>query len=289
MSSRNSAEDHMIHLPFTREARRGDTIRGEVRVPEGPPPTSAVVVVHGFKGFKDWGFFPHLCQRLAAAGHAVVSFNFSRNGIGSDPLEFTELDSFGTNTLSIELDEVRLILNEVFEGGLTPRAPRKVGLLGHSRGGGQAILAAAEDPRVDALVTWAAVSHFDRWSDEAKQEWRELGRLWVMNARTGQQMPMDVSLLEDFETNKVRLDIPSAAGRIESSWLIVHGREDETVPSDEARALATEAAHARMVLVDGAGHTFQARHPFESSPPELDEALRCTIQHFEHHLVSRDT
>ena len=182
-----------------------------------------------------------------------------------------------------------LILDEVLEGGLTPRAPRKVGLLGHSRGGGQAILAAAEDPRVDALVTWAAVSHFDRWSDEAKQEWRELGRLWVMNARTGQQMPLNVSLLEDYEMNRVRLDIPSAASRIASPWLILHGREDETVPSDEARALARDAAHARMVLVEGAGHTFQARHPFESSPPELDEAVLSTIQHFERHLVSRDT
>ena len=279
----------MIRLPFTREAPRGEMIRGEVRVPEGPPPTSAVVIVHGFKGFKDWGFFPHLCQRLAVAGHSVVSFNFSRNGIGSDPLEFTELDSFGTNTLSIELDEVRLIIDEVFEGGLMPRAPKRVGLLGHSRGGGQAILAAAEESRVHALVTWSAVSHFDRWSDETKEEWRELGRLWTMNARTGQQMPLDLSLLEDYEKNSARLDITSAAGRIESPWLILHGREDETVPPDEARVLAKEAVHARMVLVDDAGHTFQARHPFEASPPELDDALRRTIQHFERHLISRAT
>jgi pimeloyl-ACP methyl ester carboxylesterase len=248
-----------------------------------------VVVVHGFKGFKDWGFFPHLCQRLAVAGHSVVSFNFSRNGIGSDPLEFTELDSFGTNTLSIELDEVRLIIDEVFEGGLTPRAPKRVGLLGHSRGGGQAILAAAEESRVDALVTWSAVSHFDRWSDETKEEWREFGRLWAMNARTGQQMPLDLSLLEDYEKNSARLDITSAAGRIESPWLILHGREDETVPPDEARVLAKEAVHARMALVDDAGHTFQARHPFEASPPELDDVLRHTIQHFERHLISRAT
>ena len=279
----------MIHVPFTRDPRPGETIRGEVRIPEGPPPTSAVVVVHGFKGFKDWGFFPYLCRQLAAAGHAVVSFNFTRNGIGSDPLEFTELDSFGTNTFSIELDEVRLILDEVFDGNLLPRAPRKVGLLGHSRGGGQAILAAAEEPRVDALVTWAAVSHFDRWSDETKEEWRELGRLWAMNTRTGQRMPLDVSLLEDYETNSARLDIPSAAGRIASPWLILHGLEDETVPPDEARALAKEAAHARMVLVNDAGHTFQARHPFEASPPELDEAVRRTVQHFGRHLLSQDT
>ena len=279
----------MITEPFTLDARPGETIRGDVRLPEGPPPTSAVVVVHGFKGFKDWGFFPHLCQQLAAAGHAVVSFNFTRNGIGSDPQEFTELDSFGSNTLTIELDEVRLMLDEVLGGSLLPRVPRKVGLLGHSRGGGQAVLAAAEEPRIGALVTWAAVSHFDRWSDETKEEWREHGRLWAMNTRTGQQMPMDVSLLEDYETNTARLDIPSAARRIALPWLILHGLEDSTVPPDEARALAKEAPTARMVLVDEAGHTFQARHPFESSSSELDEAVRSTIQHFERHLTTKDT
>jgi len=279
----------MIHLPFTRDPRRGETIRGDVRIPDGPPPTSAVVVVHGFKGFKDWGFFPHLCQHLAAAGHAVVSFNFARNGISSDPMEFTELESFATNTFSLELDEVRLILDEVLEGDLLPRAPKKVGLLGHSRGGGQAILAAAEEPRVAALVTWASVSHFDRWADETKSEWRELGRIWAMNTRTGQQMPLDLSLLEDYEANRERLDIPTAASRVVSPWLILHGLEDTTVPPDEARTLAEAAADARMMLLNDAGHTFQARHPFEASPPELDEAVRYTIQHFERHLLSQDS
>ena len=110
-----------------------------------------------------------------------------------------------------------------------------------------------------------------------------------MNTRTGQQMPLDVSLLEDYETNRARLDIPSAARRIASPWLILHGLEDVTVPPDEARALAKEAANARMVLVSDAGHTFQARHPFETSPPELDEAVRCTVQHFERHLTTKAT
>jgi pimeloyl-ACP methyl ester carboxylesterase len=85
------------------------------------------------------------------------------------------------------------------------------------------------------------------------------------------------------------LDIPTAASRITSPWLILHGLDDTTVPPDEARTLAKMATDARMTLVDGAGHTFQARHPFESSPPELDEAVRCTVRHFERHLISGDT
>jgi pimeloyl-ACP methyl ester carboxylesterase len=245
-----------------------------------------VVVVHGFKGFKDWGFFPFVCDALAGAGHAVVSFNFSRNGVGSDDESFTDLDRFATNTLSLEQEELASVLTEVLEGDLVPRRPRRVGLLGHSRGGGQAVLAAAAEPRLAALVTWAAVSTFDRWSEETREEWRRDGRMWVLNQRTGQQMPLDVGLLEDFERNRERLDVPSAAARVKAPWLIVHGDQDLTVPPREASDLARAAPQARLTYVEGAGHTFEARHPFEGASAELRRAVDATLAHFERHLES---
>lgn len=260
-------------------------INGEVRWLEGSQPTDAVVVVHGFKGFKDWGFFPHTCQTLAEAGHAAVSFNFSHNGIGDDPGEFTELERFAANTLSRELDELGAVLAAVRAG----EAPGfdgagKIGVLGHSRGGGQAILAAAEHEDVAALVTWAAVADFHRWSEEVKTEWRASGRIHVANARTGQQMPLDVALLEDLEANAQRLDIPEAARAIRAPWLVVHGDADSTVEAEEGRRLAVLGDDARLLLVEGAGHTFEARHPFQGSTPELDQALAATREHFERHL-----
>jgi dienelactone hydrolase len=281
------AEAHPVVIRRTvrLEPRPGDLIRGDVRVPEGPPPRSAIVVVHGFKGFKDWGFFPHVCDRLAASGHGVVSFNLSHNGVGEDLLEFTELDRFGANTLSLELDDVLFMVDQTLAGEVLPFRPRSVCVLGHSRGGGQAVLAAAADDRIDAIATWAAVSDFDRWSPEVKDEWRADGRIWILNSRTGQQMPLDVGLLEDFEAHRARLDIGAAAAAVEVPWLIVHGRNDETVSVDEGRALARAARQGRLVLVDGAGHTFEARHPFAGSTPQLDQALDATVAHFEPYLA----
>ncbi len=278
----------MIRRSFVRYPRPGDTLRGEVRIPEGPPPRSAVVVVHGFKGFKDWGFFPYVCDRLAAAGHAVISFNFSRNGIGADGETFTELESFASNTLSLEQAELRAVVDDVLEGDLLPLRPRAVGLLGHSRGGGQSVLAAADDPRISALVTWAAVSTWERWDDETLRQWREDGRIWILNTRTGQQMPLDVTLLEDYEANRERLDVLAAAERVQAPWLVVHGTEDLTVPVGEARALARAGPRTRMILVEGAGHTFEATHPFQATTPELEEALRFTLRHFRRTLAHEE-
>lgn len=259
-------------------------IRGDVWIPDGPPPRSAVVVVHGFKGFRRWGFFPHLCQQLAGAGHAVVIFDFSRNGVGDDGERFTELGRFAANTLSMEQDELRLMLGEVLDGDLLPRPPRALGLVGHSRGGGQAILAAAAEARVGALVTWAAVSHFDRWAEETRRQWREDGRLWILNQRTGQQMPLDVTLLDDYEANAARLDVSGAAARVASPWLIVHGDDDATVPFAEAEALARAQPAARVFSVADAGHTLQAVHPLAGTPDELRRAVGATLEHLGRHL-----
>jgi len=244
-----------------------------------------VIVSHGFKGFKDWGFLPHLCRKLAGAGHTVVSFDFSRNGVGASGGEVTELERFASNTLTVELEDLLYVLEDVLDRELLPRAPRRVGLLGYGRGGAQSILSAAEEPRVAALVTWAAPSHFDRWSNETRGAWREAGRVWVLNQRSGRAMPLDVTLLDDFERNRERLDVRSAARRVAAPWLIVHGEEDVTVYPEDARELVRHAGSGRLVTVAGAGHTLESTHPFEGESPPLRQAVEATVAHFARHLA----
>lgn len=281
-------EEAVNRTTFSFEPRRGDIVRGDVRTPESPGPErrTAIVVVHGFKGFKDWGFFPHAADRLAAAGHAVVSFNFSRNGVGADLETFGELEKFGTNTFTLELEELRSVMDQVIGGDLLGWMPEALGVLGHSRGGGQAVIATAEDQRIDSLVTWNAIATFDRWTDEAKETWRRDGRIWIANARTRQEMPLDLTLLEDFEANRDRLDILSAARRVHAPWLVVHGLADETVDVADGRALVEAAPDAEACWIERAGHTFEARHPFAGAPPELEHALGSTLEHFSRTLRS---
>jgi pimeloyl-ACP methyl ester carboxylesterase len=238
-----------------------------------------VVVVHGFKGFKDWAFFPYLARELATAGFAVVSFNFSRNGIGEDPEAFTELEAFAQNTLTRELDELRWVLEATASEDLLPRRPDAVALVGHSRGGAQSVLAASEEPRVRALVTWAAVANLDRWTEETRREWRAAGRVYVLNGRTGQQMPLDVTLLEDYEANAGRLDVTVRAGVVSAPWLIVHGEDDLTVSPADAQILVGEGQNARLHRVPGAGHTFEVGHPFKGPSPQLEDATTATVRH----------
>ena len=280
----------VIHHRFTLESRLGEPIHGDLRRPDGPGPYAVVVVCHGFKGFKDWGFHPWLGERLAAAGLAAVHFNFSRNGVREADGDIDDLDAFRRNTLSIECDDLDAVLDAILAGRLDASLdPSRLGLMGHSRGGGIALLGASERPEVKALATWAAVSHFDRIADEATlAEWRRTGVYEVVNSRTGQKLPMGVDFLDDVLENLARLNLLSAAGRVRAPWLIVHGTVDETVPFAEARALAdSSGGSARLLAVDGAGHTFGAVHPFAGSTPHLEEAVGTTIAHLAESLGAR--
>ncbi len=272
------------HSSFSLESPRGGRIFGDLRFVGLPPFRSAVVVAHGFKGFKDWGFFPHLCTTLAAAGHAVVSFNFSHNGIGPDPEVLSELEAFSRNTFTRELDELLHVLARTDSGELLGGPTGRVGLLGHSRGGACSILAAAESACVEALVTWGAVDHLDRWTPEVVTEWEDAGVIHVLNQRTGQQLPLSFDLWRDFQENRERLDVHSAAATLQIPWLVVHGKEDGTVSVEEGERLARIASSATAEVVEGAGHTFEAVHPFKGPTDTLDRALERSLQHFHRHL-----
>ena len=238
----------------------------------------AVLVLHGFKGFKDWGMFPPLSQRLAQAGFIVVSPNLSGSGV-DDEGDFSLPERFGHNTFSAELEDVRRVIDALMAGQLGVPTPSTLGLVGHSRGGGIAVLHAARDPRVRALVTWAAISSVERWPSAQRSSWRAAGRTDIQNARTGQVLPLYTDVLDDIERNASALDIEAAGRRIRIPWLLIHGTEDESVRFAEAERLKAASARpdTRLLPIQGGGHTFGAVHPWRATTSELDTVFDATL------------
>ena len=257
----------------------------DVRAAGRSSPQPAVVVLHGFKGFKDWGMFPPLAERLALAGFAAVSPNLSGSGV-DDAGEFTLPERFGHNTFSAELQDVGTLVDALMDGRLGVPAPSTLGLVGHSRGGGVAVLQAAKDSRVRALVTWAAIASVERWPLDQRTAWRQAGRSQVRNARTGQVLPLYTDVLDDIEQNGSSLDIEAAAGRIAIPWLLIHGTNDESVGFSEAELLkgASSRKTTRLMPIEGGGHTFGATHPWRSGTAQIDTVFDATIEWLASHL-----
>jgi len=258
----------------------------DVRAGGRESPRPAVVVLHGFKGFKDWGMFPPLSDRLARAGVTAVTPNLSGSGV-DDTGEFTLPDRFAHNTFSAELNDLGVVLDALGRDELGVAAPSSIGLVGHSRGGGMAVLQAARDPRIRALATWAAISSVERWAPAEQAEWRAAGVKQIVNARTGQKLPLYPDVLDDVARNaRGSLDIMAAARRIEAPWLIVHGAADEAVSAMEGEALyaASSRASTSHLMIKDAGHTFGAAHPWKGDTPALRQVFDATLSHLAAHL-----
>ena len=151
-----------------------------------------------------------------------------------------------------------------------------------------AVLAAARDSGLRALVTWAAIASIDRWSDEAKDSWRQQGHVDITNARTGQIIPLGTAILDDIAQNgNGTLDITAAATKIVIPWLIIHGETDESVSAEDARALATasDRSTTRLVVGPSTGHTFGATHPLTGMPDALDRVMSETVGWFSRFLT----
>lgn len=282
----SATEPTIVLARWEMEQRVGAPIRGDLRAPGGAPPRTAVVLCHGFKGFRSWAFFPSLARAIARRGHAAITFDLSTSGIGADGVDFSALELFGRQTHSRNVDEIRRVLDAVAGGPLFPQPPERIALFGFSRGGGDAIIAAAEAPEVAALVTWSAISSVRRSGPEEIAAWSAGRTVHVTNSRTGQEMPVGPQYWQDIVENEARLDILAAAARIRVPWLIAHGEEDETVPPDDARALFEAAGeNAELLLIEDGSHTYGAAHPFTSVPPPLGAVADATLDWLDHQLA----
>jgi uncharacterized protein len=267
---------------FIFQNRNDDPVRGTVHLPDLVAGAPVIILCHGFKGFKDWGFFPYAAEAFARAGWIAIRYNGSCNGIGEDLLNFTEPDKFRRNTISTELSDMDEVVTAVAEHRIVPASADadRIVLLGHSRGGGTVLLKASTDSRIAGVITWAAIATLDRWGEAVKRQWRHDGVLYVTNARTGQQLPLGVELLEDGEAHRTEYDILCAAVGLRIPLLIVHGEQDVSVSIEEGRQLHEHSRKemTTFVSIPNTDHTFGCVHPFAGSTKAFDSALEASMK-----------
>lgn len=173
-------EGIFLKQSFSLVREEGLTIRGDIFIKDDTQEYSrkpVVIVCHGFKGFKDWGMFPRIGEYLAEQGFAAITFNFSGNGVGEDLENFTELERFGRNTYQQELGDLDFLVQQIKHSGL-PLAnrmdPYRIGMMGHSKGGGDTLLYASSYPDVlRAVVTWNGIAHVDIFGSDVRKQAEE--------------------------------------------------------------------------------------------------------------------
>lgn len=273
------------HGSFSLAGANGKIIIGDITFFDKNPDAPIALFVHGFKGFKDWGAHHLAAHYFASNGFKYIKFNLSHSGVPvENPKDVTDMDAFASNTVSKELQDVQAVINYILKNLTTHK---QISLIGHSRGGGLSIIAAANNECIKNLITWSAIADFrSLWKPEQEEEWQKTGKIYVVNARTQEKMPLNKTLLDDLNQNAEKLNIKKAAQNLNKPWLIIHGTDDVNVPFSVAEELHQIQPNSKLIKIEGANHVYGASHPYlnESLPNQLYKVCEMSVSFLKSNL-----
>ncbi len=189
-----------------------------------------IIFVNGFLDTMEGRGKTQLAKKFQDDGFVVVRFDYT-HGFGSgtgDPAKFT---------LSRSVADLERVIEYVMRRGYVD--PEKIILFGYCFGGMAAIMLAAFDKRVRAVVTLSSPYEFTDTSITRKTE-HEMSRIrlkryyHISTPFYEQEQRIDYSFFEDGE----RRDMPRAVRNLDQPLLVVHGADDEKIPLENAHELS---------------------------------------------------
>lgn len=181
---------------------------------------TCVITCHGLVSSKDSEKYVEIARRFCEEGISVFRFDFRGCGESGGKLEET--------TLTERIEDLGSALDFVQSQGVF-----RIGVMGSSLGGCVSILRAAEDGRINALITWATPCLLD------------------------ELFGGDPNVFRRLRQDAQRYDLLEALKKVSCPVLIVHGGSDEIVPRSHARTMFEKANQPKEILiVEGADHGF---------------------------------
>ncbi|MCB9838103.1 MAG: hypothetical protein H6813_02090 [Phycisphaeraceae bacterium] len=253
----------------------GEAILGSAHACAKGEPRACVLLAHGFKGYKDYGFLPLLTEALAGTLPVVAHrFNFSHSGMSEDVSTFGRPDLFEKDTWGRQVFDLGACMDAAADGKL-PSTPKglPIALLGHSRGGVTCLLTASDRFMADrpnkpaCVVTMAAPSRANSLGEAERKTMQERGYIETVSARTGQTLRIGKAWLDEQLENPYEFDVLAACTGIACPVLAVHGEADSTVLPGAATMIADTCPDGEAYLILDGNHTFNTPNPADPHAP----------------------
>ncbi|QXD26189.1 alpha/beta fold hydrolase [Opitutia bacterium ISCC 51] len=195
------------------------------------------VLGHGVTGNKDRPIVADTADALNKAGIDTLRFSFSGNGDSEG--------RFVDSNISKEVEDLAVALNAV-SGSYS-----KVCYLGHSMGAAVGVIRAAEDKRINALVSMAGMVDTKAFAQtEFGEEVPDAGLMWEET-----DCPLSSLFMNDLCTTVGNVE--SWICKVEVPWLLVHGTGDDVVlPQDSETVKRLKGDSVDLLSVEGADHSF---------------------------------
>ncbi len=223
---------------ITFSGHSGDSLAARFDKPNGPVLATAIFA-HCFTCSKDILAARRISQRLASAGIAVLSFDFT--GLGQSSGEFSDTH-FSSNVA-----DIRLAADHMAGLGFPVSL-----LVGHSLGGAAVLKVAGKIDSVKAVVTIGAPSDAAHVADNFSNHLDEIkanGSAKVSLAGRG------FTIKQEFVEDIASVKLLAAVKTMHKALLVLHAPLDQTVSIDNAAEIFMAAKHPKsFVTLDNADH-----------------------------------
>eukprot|EP00201_Polytomella_parva_P016260 CAMPEP_0175054532 /NCGR_PEP_ID=MMETSP0052_2-20121109/9557_1 /TAXON_ID=51329 ORGANISM="Polytomella parva, Strain SAG 63-3" /NCGR_SAMPLE_ID=MMETSP0052_2 /ASSEMBLY_ACC=CAM_ASM_000194 /LENGTH=272 /DNA_ID=CAMNT_0016319237 /DNA_START=108 /DNA_END=926 /DNA_ORIENTATION=+ len=221
-----------------------------------------VILCHGFASNKNGCHFERIADELSKKNISSIRFDFSGNGESEGCFQFGNYYK--------EVQDIRSMVLYVRS------LRRKVSaLVGHSKGGDDVLLYAAEYDDVPYIINIAGRLDLksgivERFGEKNLATLDRVGEI-PQTTKCTNGSTIDWVLTKRSLEERMKLDMPAEARRISiSEVLTIHGSQDRVVKLADAQGFARIIPSHSLVVVDGADHNFR-------TPAHADVLVRKVV------------
>lgn len=213
---------------------KGHKLAGIVRYTEPVEPTKypVVIVLHGFNEHMKHAHTADLANGLVY--HGFLSLRFDFHGHGESEGDFSE------HTIGQQVDDVLAALDFLSEYPMADKD--RIAVVGTDIGGNIALLAAAKDARIKAVVVQGARSHFERHIKSHFHE-HDIKELMRKSVYEHAQFKIRKSYVRSTDMHDVQEELKN----MHAPLLLVHGVDDLRVSLNETRELLFAANEPKVL------------------------------------------
>jgi predicted alpha/beta-hydrolase family hydrolase len=289
--------ENLRDADFATPGAQGKPLHGTTSAPDEPP-HAAAVAIHGYTGHRDRNIMPVAAAILRREGIVTHRITLAHAGIREGEDRITLHDDFTRDTLDHATEDVCATLNLIEQGVVTGEELPLV-LLGHSRGGSQAIRIAATAHREDwpikpaAVIALAPPAAHTRFPEHEQRELAQKGFVERQCARAeGGSVRLGPSWFAhrfDDAGNLSPVDVFANDCRdLRCPLLVVHAANDDAVGPEHAEKIRDIFAkhnpdRFHHATIDNADHNFSAKGTLAEgieTDPETIAALERQIADF---------
>ena len=235
-------------------------------IPEGEK-VPAVLMLHGTGSNKD----------EAGNGYVLMADQFAKAGIAS-----LRIDFMGTGDSTVDYAEycnTTAVSDATAAGEFLAKQegidPERIGIMGWSQGGTDALLTAAQSDLFKSVLTWAgAMDLSNLMTDEMYAEAKQNGSA-VMEFDWREPLNLGLQWMEEVKS----MDMNEVVSGIKAPIMAINGSEDTVVPPENGKKikeLSTNEA-SQYVELEGGDHTFGV---FGEDHAVFNELMEKTTQWF---------